>query len=238
VTGLSTTSTLERMEDRGFDVGAQRDGERAFRRAMRHSRWVRVLRRTIPVIVVLILGATMLVRWLDPLRVLARLPGSVEGLVLSGTKITMAVPRLSGFTNDSRRYELTARSAVQDITKPNLVELSAVDAKVDVGDEGTVQVTAADGIYDRSSGILTLRRDVKFKATNGSEVRLDEAVINTGTGEMLSEKPVEVHTQQGTVRADRFEVDNSGEVIRFIGGVIMKLPGSSADANQQLADKP
>ena len=47
---------------------------RAFRLAARHSRRVRKLRLAIPVTIVFILGATILVSWLDPLKVLVRLP--------------------------------------------------------------------------------------------------------------------------------------------------------------------
>jgi predicted dehydrogenase len=42
---------------------------RAFRLAARHSRRVRKLRVAIPVTIVFILGATILVSWLDPLKV-------------------------------------------------------------------------------------------------------------------------------------------------------------------------
>ena len=42
--------------------------------AARHSRRVRFLRRSIPVAIALILGATVLVSWIDPLKVLVRFP--------------------------------------------------------------------------------------------------------------------------------------------------------------------
>jgi lipopolysaccharide export system protein LptC len=205
---------------------------------MRHSKRVRVLRWMIPVIIVFSLVTVTLAMWFDPLRVLARLPVGAEGLVISGTKITMAAPKLSGYSSDSRRYEMTARSAVQDITKPDLIELKSVDAKVDAGSLSTVHITAEDGIYDRAKGLLTLSRDVRFKSMRGTELRLEEALINTGTGELSSDKPVEVHMPQGVVRADRFEVDNSGEVVRFIGGVIMKLPGSGEGTVHPPANEP
>ena len=43
----------------------------------------------------------MLVSWLDPLKVLVRLPIDSGKLVISGTKITMEAPKLSGYTRDS-----------------------------------------------------------------------------------------------------------------------------------------
>ena len=61
--------------------------------------------------------------YFNPLRVLGKLPIDVGNLVVSGTKITMEQPRLSGFTNDARAYEMTADAAAQDLTKPDIVEL-------------------------------------------------------------------------------------------------------------------
>ena len=54
-------------------------------------------------------------------------------------------------------------------------------------------------------------------------MKLNEAVVDTATGEVVSNKPVEVITQQGTLNADRLEVIKSGEVVRFVGGVVMNL---------------
>jgi lipopolysaccharide export system protein LptC len=229
---------LEISERHGFDGGAQRENGRAFQRAMRHSRRVRALRWMIPGVMVLVVGIGMLAMWLDPVRMLARLPVSAEGLVISGTKITMAAPKLSGYTSDARRYELTAQSAAQDITKPDLIELKSIDAKLDAGKLSTVHITAQDGVYERSKGLLTLKRDVKLKSMRGTELRLEEALVNTGTGEVVSDKPVEVRTPQGTVRADRLEVDNSGDVVRFVGGVIMKLSGDREATNNPPTGKP
>jgi lipopolysaccharide export system protein LptC len=235
---LSSASAFDQIEDRGFAVQSGRDAEQAFRRATRHSRRVRFLRRAIPVVVVLILCVTALVRYLDPMRVLSRLPLSTQGMVISGTKITMAAPKLSGYTNDARRYEMTAQSAAQDVTKPNLIELNQLNAKIEAADKSTINVSAAEGLFDRASGILTLNRNVQLTASNGLEVRLDEATINTATSEVISEKPVEVQTQQGTIKANRLEIENGGEVIHFIGAVNVYLPASEVKPRQPQAGRP
>jgi lipopolysaccharide export system protein LptC len=187
---------------------------------------VRRLRVVLPVLLALILTATALVRWLDPLRVLASLPASTKGLVISGTKIKMEAPKLSGYTNDSRRYELSAESAAQDITKPNIIELNQVRAKLQAPDNSTVNLSAVEGVFDRSTGMLTLDREIKLASDNGLEIRLDDAIVNTVTSEVVSSKPVEMKTQQGTIRSDRLEVLRGGEVVSFIGGVVVTLATS------------
>lgn len=203
-------------------------------RAARHSRRVRFLRIAIPTVIVLAVGATWLVSWLDPMKMLVRLPIDAGKLVISGTKITMEAPKLSGYTRDHRWYELTASAAAQDITKPNFVELREVRAKVEAEDKSTMFLSAKDGLYDRKGGILTLNNDISLKSTSGYEIRLNEAVVDTGSGEVVSNKPVEVQSQQGTIRAERLEVIRSGEVVRFIGNVVMNLtPGADASAAEK-----
>jgi lipopolysaccharide export system protein LptC len=187
---------------------------------------VRFFRIAIPTVIVLAIGATWLVSWLDPLKVLVRLPIDAGRLVISGTKITMEAPKLSGYTRDHRWYELTASAAAQDITKPNMVELHDVRAKVDAEDKSTMFLSAKDGLYDRKGGILTLNNDISLKSTSGYEIRLNEAVVDTGSGEVVSNKPVEVVSQQGTIKAERLEVLRSGEIVRFTGNVVMNLAGT------------
>ena len=66
----------------------------------------------------------------------------------------------------------------------------------------------------------------------GYEAQLSEAVIDIRNGNVVSEKPVEVKMLNGTVNANRLEVIESGDVIRFDGGVTVTLDdlaGSSAE---------
>jgi hypothetical protein len=58
-------------------------------------------------------------------------PGKIS---LSSTKIIMELPRLNGFTTDSRPYELTARTAAQDLAKPDIMELNDISALVELKD--------------------------------------------------------------------------------------------------------
>jgi lipopolysaccharide export system protein LptC len=182
-----------------------------------------MLRVAIPVTIALIIGATVLVSWLDPLKVLVRLPIDSGKLVISGSTITMEAPKLSGYTRDQRWYELNAKSAAQDITKPDVVELAEVQAKIETADKSTLLLSAHHGLYNRKTSILSLTRNVVLKSSAGFEMHLDEAIVDTGSGEVVSNKPVAVFTQDATLNAERLEVERSGDVVRFIGGVVMNL---------------
>jgi lipopolysaccharide export system protein LptC len=229
---LSTISTRATVKDRDFAAPGRRDTERVFRRAKRHSRRVRVLRATLPVVIVLALAAVWLVSWLDPMRVLARLPTDSGKLVVSGTKLTMQAPKLSGYTRDGRWYELIADAAAQDITKPGIIELHGLRSKLQAEDKSVMNLTAKDGLFDRKTGMLTLWRDIVLESTTGITVHLSEAAINTGSGDVVSDKPVEVKMLQGTLKANRLDVTKAGDVIQFGGGVVMDLTAEALGSGQ------
>ena len=197
--------------------------ERAFLAARRHSRVVRILRIAVPAAVSFTLVVVVLVTYLNPLRMLAKLPINIDNLVVSGTKVTMEQPRLSGFTRDARAYELTADTAAQDMTKPDIVELRNIRAKVEMQDKSTMELNAATGLYDAKAETLRLDRDIVLNSSAGYQGRLSEALVDIRKGNVVSEHPVEVRMLQGTLNANRFDIIDSGEVIRFHGGVIMDM---------------
>jgi len=197
--------------------------ERAFRAARKHSRVVRLLRIAVPAAVVLGLTVITLLTYFNPLRMLAKLPIDVGNMVISGTKITMEQPRLSGFTRDGRAYEVTAVAAAQDVTRPDIVELRDIRAKVAMQSGGTMQMTAAAGIYDTKGEMLKLTQNILLTSSTGYECRLSEALIDTRKGDVVSEHPVEVKMLQGNLNANRLEVKESGDLVRFEGGVEMML---------------
>jgi lipopolysaccharide export system protein LptC len=199
------------------------DSERAFRAARRHSRLVRILRIAVPTTVALALVVITLITYLNPLRMLAKLPINIDNLVVSGTKVTMEQPRLSGFTSDARAYELTADTAAQDMTKPDLVELRNIRAKVDMQDKSTIEMTAVTGLYDAKGETLRLDQDIRLNSSTGYQGRLSEALVDIRKGNVISEHPVEVKLLQGTLNANRLNIIDSGELIRFHGGVVMDM---------------
>lgn len=208
------------------------DGERAFRSARRHSRAVRILRVAIPLAVVLGFTGIFLITYFNPLRLLAKLPVDVGNLVVSGTKITMEHPRLSGFTGDARAYELSADAAKQDLTKPDLIELHNIRAKVQMQDKSTVEVSATAGIYDSKGETIKLDQNIVLSSSTGYRGRLSQATVDIRKGNVLSEQPVEVDLLQGTLNANRLEIVDSGDLVRFDGGVKMILMLGDTAASQ------
>ena len=209
-------------------AGFSRPGlDRAFRAAARHSRYVRFLRVAVPVLIAAVVVAVSLATWFSPTRLLAKLPtgGSLGSVGISGSKVTMALPRLEGYTRDARPYQLTAKTAAQDLLKPDNVELSEIRTKMETADKAVVEMTAATGLYHSKADQLILRDSIVIKSTSGYEGHLTEAVVDMRSGHIVSDKPVEVNLLNGVLKANRLAVE--GEVIRFDGGVTLDMDGGS-----------
>ena len=211
------------------------DADRAFNAARRHSRAVRILRIAVPAGVTIGIIIIALVTYLNPLRMLAKLPINLDNLVVSGTKVTMEAPRLKGFTHDARAYELTADTAAQDMTKPDIVELRNIRAKVEMQDKSSMELNAVSGIYDSKGETLRLEQNILLNSSTGYQGRLSEAMVDIRKGNVVSEHPVEVKLLQGTLNANRLDIVDSGDLVRFHGGVVMDMmmnqpPQAKSDA--------
>jgi lipopolysaccharide export system protein LptC len=210
-----------------------------FATAARHSRLVRILRVAVPAAVILAMATIVFISVVNPFRVLAtKLPLDMGNLVVSGTKITMESPHLSGFSPDQRPYELWAKTATQDVTDPDHVDLATLRAKVLMEDQSTVTMDARTGLFDTKSQLLDLRKDVFLQSSTGYEARLTSALVDIANGTVTSDEPVDVKLLNGTLRSDRLRVKEKGDVVLFEGNVVMNLimdqpaadPSGQADA--------
>jgi lipopolysaccharide export system protein LptC len=225
---------------RAYWTTGRNDRERLFRAARRHSGRVRLLRIAVPVGVAAVVAIYVAWKMFNPVGLLtANLPVGANDLVVSGSRITMAQPRLKGFTKDSRSYELTATQASQDITKPDIVEMHDVRAKFQMPDNSSANLTAHDGVFDSKNEILKLGKNVVLNASSYT-VWLNDAVVDVRTGNIVTEQPVEVKMLQGMLNAERLEVKESGQLLRFDGGVKLKLKldNSVPPRAQQAASPP
>jgi len=219
---LSNVYQADAARGAAFSTSSGRDMERIYRTALRHSRRVRWLRICLPIGIAAVLLVVVAANYVPPIGGF-RLPGELGKLVISGTKITMEQPRLTGFTADSRVYEFSADTAAQDITKPDFMELRKLHAKMELEDKSTINMSAASGVYNVKTEILTLNDNIELISSTGYEGRLSEAVIDVRQGNVVSDKPVWVKLLNGFLNAQRLEVIDKGTVVRFGGGVAMTL---------------
>lgn len=216
----------------GWHASRRTNVERTVRSAGRHSRMVRVVRVALPVAVVLGLGAFVLVSYFDPVNALAKLPSISGKPGIQGSKITMELPRIAGISRDSRSYQITAETAVQDITKPDQLELQNLRAEIEMADADVLVVTAKSGTYNTKIDKVTLREHVVFTTAQGYNAKMRQAVIDMKKGTLESDQAVDFKMPSGRVVSNGIEIENSGEVIRFTRGVVFDIDAEQPEAKQ------
>jgi lipopolysaccharide export system protein LptC len=134
---------------------------------------------------------------------------------------------------------MTARAAAQDVTKPDILELKGINAKVQLKDGQHVQIKAINGLYDTKSEVLKLRDEIVLTTANGYEGRLSEATVETGTGHIVSDSPVELKLLNGgRLNANHLEVVDNGDSIQFSGGVELLLNQETQSSDLRGSTKP
>jgi lipopolysaccharide export system protein LptC len=228
-----------RLDDGGL---ADRALAARFRVAARHSRMVRVLRVAVPAAVVLGMVVVLYLAFFNVYRIPIDTGNLSGNMVVSGSKITMETPHLTGYTaNDQRPYDLVAKTATQDLTDPDHVTLNTLRAKVLMEDQSTVTLDARTGVFDTKQQLLDLHKDILMTTSTGYQARLSQAFVDMGKGTVTSDEHVDVKLTNGTLTADRLRITDSGEVIRFEGNVVMHLDNlgdSAASANVDAPAEP
>jgi lipopolysaccharide export system protein LptC len=208
--------------------------EARFAVAARHSRMVRILRVAVPAAVSVAIAVVIGISIFNPFRMLMpKLPLDMGNLVVSGSKITMESPHLAGYTPDQRPYELWAKTAVQDLTDSDHVELNKLTTKLLMQDGSTAFLDARTGLFDNKAQTLDLHKDIFLKTTNGYEARLTQAFIDLAKNTVDSDEHVDVKLPNGTLSSDRLHMIDGGAIMRFEGNVVMHLDHLDTDAGAQ-----
>lgn len=213
-------------------VARQERRQRAFAEAQRHSGRVRRMRRFIPLLVMGAAGLTGAYFMLSSFRI----PGTtlaIGALELSGSRVTMQAPHLTGFKKDSRGYDVTASAAAQDLKRPNEVELTAPVAKIELADNGWAKLSAASGLFDSKTETFQARADVRVQTHDGLDARLDNASVDFKAGTVETNAPVDVKSPQGTIVANGMRMVDNGQKIVFEGRVTTVLYNNSDPVEAQ-----
>lgn len=170
--------------------------------------------------------AALVVVTFGALSALNFVPGieNIEGTIgLENGQLVMDKPKMAGFDKNERAYEVQAQKAIQDLSKPGIVELKTIDATVPMGTSAFAEVNAGSGTYDTKNEKLNLRDQVEVQGARGMTIQLEEADIDMKSGTLVSSKPVTVNSSDGRVTADSVTVMDEGKRIVFKNRVKMTI---------------
>jgi lipopolysaccharide export system protein LptC len=208
-----------------------------YRDALTHSARVQVMRRSIPIACILGVFGPLVWAFISPFSG-TNANVQVGAVSMSGSKITMEAPKLSGFRKDQKAYVVTAREAVQDIRTPTVVELNQLVGRLEQERGSFARVTSDWGRFDQSAELLDLKGNVKIRTDDGNEVDLLSARIEMKTGRVISSEPVDVRSKSGTISSDRVELKDNAKIIIFEGRVRSLLYANEAAVGPMAAETP
>jgi len=205
---------------------------RAFRAAGLHSNRVRLLKRMIVIVCTIVFSLLAIGTFFNPF---GRLPKglSVGATSLNGSRISMENPRLSGYRDDGRPYDLRAAYGAQDVRAPNIIELTDLDAKFDTSDQSAVHLIAAKGVYDSSLDTMIMSGDIRITSSAGFDIRLSSATVNFRDGVVVSNEPVTVTMPSGVIAGNKLAIVDHGQKITFHEGVETVFKPAEAAAGEE-----
>jgi lipopolysaccharide export system protein LptC len=146
-----------------------------YKRALAHSRLVRLLKVLLPLSAAVVILGFILVSWVDGL-----VPEGVgiESVVIRDGKLVMQNPVMSGEGPGARPYTMRAARAVQDLTSPDVIVLETIRADLPVSAGDTAVLEAASAIFDRSAQTLVFKQPFKVESEGGFSVEMQSANID------------------------------------------------------------
>ena len=183
---------------------------------------------------VLLAAGVLVFAIFDPFQALVPAGVTIDGAGLSGSKVTMAHPKMSGYRKDGRPYDFTAVSAVQDLKAVNVLQLNALDAHVTMTD-GIAHIRADLGVYDTSNETMDLSGNIRITSAAGYDIRMQSAHIEFKGNNVATTEPVQVAMKTGTVSADAMHMGGNGTDVTFEGHVhSVMLPATAQPADAPL----
>jgi lipopolysaccharide export system protein LptC len=187
------------------------------------TRAVRILRYVLPAIALFLIG--LVVAW-------PQLVGNGGGLIapmlapgqIDGADVMrMHNPRYVGRTSNAEPFEVTAASAHLDPVQPNRVHLDQLAADIATAGTRQVRLVAVSGIYDRDTEDVNLSGGVELTTSDGYRFETPSALLRLDRGRVIGQEPIAGSGPSGTIAAERFEVRDGGDVLRFNGRVRVTL---------------
>ncbi|MGI8724548.1 MAG: LPS export ABC transporter periplasmic protein LptC [Methyloceanibacter sp.] len=205
----------------GYRPRSTEERERAFRRAAHHSRIVTILRRTLPVIALVVLAAYFISSSMS-VRV-GDITASISGMEVSGGNLRMVNPKLQGANKDNGTYTIGADYADQEIKNPKVIKLHAIRADVANPSGGWSRMNAVRGVFDTRIERLVMQEKITIATSSGVSGTLKHATLDMKTQTLRSHRPVSFVMPSGTVSASALTLRSADHELEFRGKVKVHL---------------
>ena len=189
----------------------------------RYSRFVRAMRVALPVGAFALLA--LLLAWPrlhGPESDVIRPTADRVDLERDG-RVRLDHPRYVGDGSGGRSFTVEAEVARVDPTAPRRIELERMHAELPARSGRRISVDAGRAVYDRDDALLDLDGGIDVVTDDGYRLHTDAAVVAIEPGMLTTRAPVQGSGPEGELAADRLEVRDGGDLMRFSGNVRVRL---------------
>ncbi len=211
----TVTTASARAPARGIVLAGDRTENRTA--AHRHSRNVRLMKRTLPL-------ATLAIAGLYSLSVLQTMGWGMSIPKLEMPQIlpenlAMQNPHYEGFNKDGGRYWVKAQSAQQDLTTLSIIKLTGITGELTDAKKLKTTLTAARGTFDNKANVLELYDAIDVAGETGLSAKLTRATVDTKDSIITSAEPVAVTMEAGTILANQMTARQKAKEYTFVENV-------------------
>jgi lipopolysaccharide export system protein LptC len=184
------------------------------------SRRVRLLRRVLPVVILVLAGGT--ISWI----VLRTVMSDVERQAGASNEVRLDNPMFHGQDAEGRSFVIGAKGAIRD-PETGRFRLVGPALRLNLGGRKVTELTADGGTYDQVAKTVTIGPNVRI-ADGGSGFTLvtPEAVVDTSTGIVTGNKGVQGTGPLGTINASSYAIYEQGDRVVFSGAGDNKVRGT------------
>jgi lipopolysaccharide export system protein LptC len=145
----------------------------------------------------------------------------------------MVNPRFVGRDDALVPYVVTADAAIRERGgDPEVTDLERPRLDYDFLDTDASRVLAQTGRYDANNRVLDLYSDVNLNTDDGYSFASEHARIFLREARVVGERPVSGSGPVGSIRADRYEIREGGDLLIFDGNVRMTLIQARTDLSR------
>jgi lipopolysaccharide export system protein LptC len=184
------------------------------------SRRVRLLRRVLPVVILVLAGGT--ISWI----VLRTVMSDVERQAGASNEVRLDNPMFHGQDAEGRSFVIGAKGAIRDPATGRF-RLVGPALRLNLGGRKVTELTADGGTYDQVAKTVTIGPNVRI-ADGGSGFTMitPEAVVDTSTGIVRGNKGVQGTGPLGTINASSYAIYEQGDRVVFSGTGNNKVRGT------------
>jgi lipopolysaccharide export system protein LptC len=199
-------------------------GQRPARPKRRRGGSVRLLKVTLPMVMLVTLG--YLGYWWLESRGNVVNPDAMLPVIRDQNEkaeVTVTDVKYDGKDDRGRPFSITADSASHIDGDDRHISLTKPLADIVMSDGAYVALTANAGMLDRDADIITLSGDVTLFHDNGLSFQTDSATIDLKAKTAEGNEVVEGQNGDGELISQGFRVLDDGDTIEFTGKAYMKI---------------